>query len=414
MAFTTLSGATLTSLNGLLKEFYLPPVIESVNNDVLLLQRLDTSNQEIQGKYAVVPIHTGRASGVGARAEGAPLPDAGAQAYQDARFDLTAEYGTVRVTGLSMVKTQSDAGAFLQALKSELDFKRNDLRKDLARQLYGTGDGVVAACGVTTAANVVVLGVGGIEALTKGWLYVGQIVDIGTVANQQSIAQGRAITAISLAGAGSITINGAVVTTTAAAFVFVAGAVGQTVTAEINGIRNAVPVTQNTTFGNIDATNAANAFWDNLRVAVGGAITMDVLMKAFNQVRQAGGMTSLLITSLGIQRAYFDLFTQTTKFVDPLQLEGGFEVLTFMNKPLVADIDAPWGNLYLLDERYAKIFSNDDFHFLDEDGQTLHRNLGYDAYEAVLARYLQFGMTRRNVQNVLSGITVGGSADLGV
>jgi len=134
------------------------------------------------------------------------------------------------------------------------------------------------------------------EAINKGYFYVGQIVDIGTVANQQSIAATRTITAVTPA-TPSITISGATVTTTTAQFVFVAGATGQTISAEINGIRNAIPVTQNTTFGGIDATAAANVFWDNLRTAVGGAITMDVLMKAFNTVRQQGGQTSLLITS---------------------------------------------------------------------------------------------------------------------
>lgn len=412
MAFTTLSGATLTTLSGILKEYYLPPVIEQINNDVLLLQRLDTSTQEIFGKYVVVPVHTGRTGSIGARAEGAPLPDAGNQSYTNAHYDLTGLYGTVRATGLSMVKTSSDAGSFLQSLKSELDFIRNDLRKDLARQIYGTGDGVITTCGTTTASATVVLsGTGFNEAINKGQLYVGMIVDIGVVANQQSIAQGRSITAITPA-TPSITISGAVVTTSNANFVFRAGAVGQTVTAEINGLQNAVPTAANT-FGTIDATQAANAFWDVLRDTASANLSMDKLMQAFNRVRQAGGQTSLVITSLGVQRGYFDLFTQTTKFTDPLNLAGGFEALTFMGKPVVADIDAPYGKVYLLDERYLKVFSNDDWHFLDEDGQTLHRNLGYDAYEATLARYMQFGLTRRNVQFVMTAVLVGGAADPG-
>lgn len=377
---------------------------------MLLLQRLDTSNQEIYGKYAVVPIHTGRTGNVGARREGDPLPDAGNQTYQDARYDLTAEYGTVRITGLGIVKTSNDAGAFLQGLKSELDFIRNDLRKDLARQIYGSGDGIVTVCGTTTASNTVVLLTA--EAYNKGQLFVGQLIDVGVTANQQSVAQGRTVSAIATNGL-SFTISGATITTVSGTTnIYRAGAVGQTVTAEINGLGNAISTAANT-FGNIDATAGGNAFWDNLRTAVAGNLTMDILMQSFNKVRVAGGMTSLMVTSLGIQRGYFDLFTQTTKFVDPLVLQGGFEALTFMGKPLVADIDAPYGKLFLIDERYAKMFSNDDFHFLDEDGQTLHRNLGYDAYEATLARYLQFGLTRRNVQMVLSGITVGGSADAG-
>jgi hypothetical protein len=412
VAFTTLSGATLTTLSGILKEYYLPPVIEQINNDVLLLQRLDTSTQEIFGKYVVVPVHTGRTGSIGARAEGAPLPDAGNQSYTNAHYDLTGLYGTVRATGLSMVKTSSDAGSFLQSLKSELDFIRNDLRKDLARQIYGTGDGVITTCGTTTASAVVVLsGTGFNEAINKGQLYVGMLVDIGVVANQQSIAQGRSITAITPA-TPSITISGAVVTTSSSNFVFRAGAVGQTVTAEINGLQNAVPTAANV-FGTIDATVAAGAFWDVLRDTTSANLSMDKLMQAFNRVRQAGGQTSLVITSLGVQRGYFDLFTQTTKFTDPLNLAGGFEALTFMGKPVVADIDAPYGKVYLLDERYLKVFSNDDWHFLDEDGQTLHRNLGYDAYEATLARYMQFGLTRRNVQFVMTAVQVNSAADPG-
>ena len=49
-----------------------------------------------------------------------------------------------------MAKSKSDAGSFLQILRAELDGIRADLGKDLARQTYGYGDGVIATGTPTT------------------------------------------------------------------------------------------------------------------------------------------------------------------------------------------------------------------------------------------------------------------------
>jgi hypothetical protein len=140
-------GAMISTLSAILKEYYLPPVVEQLNNEVLLLQRLESRDQEIVGTAAFVPVHTGRSGGIGARGEYVQLPEPGNQAYTRAQFDLKYLYGVVRVSGPSMAKTASEAGAFLQALRSELDGIRNDLKKDVARQVYGNGDGVVGPCG---------------------------------------------------------------------------------------------------------------------------------------------------------------------------------------------------------------------------------------------------------------------------
>ena len=166
--------ANLTSLSTILKEYYLGPVAEQLNNEVLLLSRLESKSEDLVGKRAYVPLHNGRSTGVGARAEAAALPSAGSQSYDKAVYDLKYLYGRVEVTGPSMAKTKNEAGAFLQALKSELDGVRNDLKKDLARQVYGKGDAKLAtgASGSTTTLVVP------IEPLRKGQIYPGMKVDI--------------------------------------------------------------------------------------------------------------------------------------------------------------------------------------------------------------------------------------------
>lgn len=405
---TLSNGANLTTVANVLKDMYLPPVVEQLNNEVLLLQRLESRDQELVGKQAIVPLHTGRSGGIGPAPEGGSLPTSGNQVYAKASYDLKYLYGRVQVTGPSMAKTASEQGAFLQTLKGELDGIRADLTKDLARQVYGDGSGTICLTAANTTQTTLTLGTGGTEALTKGQLYVGMKVDIGAAATPSSLAAGVTITAVNLA-TPSITISGSAITTLTSTVITRAGATAGTsaTSYEVDGLKKLVSSAANTV-GGIDATAAGNDYWDNQRSFNGGtprALTTDMLMQAFNSVRRKGGTVGSIITSLGVQRAYFNLLQGQVRYTEPMTIKGGFSTLEFMNKPLIADIDAPWGQAYFLDEDKIKVFSPRDWHFLDEDGNVLKWVIGFDAWEAVLARYLNLGVSRRNTQYVLGDLT---------
>lgn len=396
-----MAGATLSTLSNLLKDYYLPPVVEQLNNEVLLLQRLEKRDQELYGNQAIVPLHTGRSGGIGARPESGLLPAPGNQVYKKAVFDLKYLYGRVRVSGPSMAKTASEAGAFLQALKSELDGIRNDLRKDVSRQVYGDGTGIVAALtgGGTGTAT---LTLSSDEPLRHGWLYPGMVVDIGTSASPTLEKAGATIVSVNIA-TPSITIDS---TSTAAATdkVFRQGSAGaSSAVYEINAGLQALVSTATNSIGGIN--KATDVIWDNLRDTSGGALALDAMMKAFNQQRIAGGNLTAIVTSFGLQRAFFNLLQSKVQYVTPTKLKGGFESLEFMGMPLIADIDAPFGKMYFLDESTLKVFSNKDWHFLDEDGNVLKWHNDYDEWEAVLARYMNLGASRLNNQMVVSGLT---------
>lgn len=393
------AGGSITTLAGILKEFYLPPVVEQLNNEVLLLQRLESRDQEIVGSAAYIPVHTGRSGGVGARGEYVQLPDPGNQVYARASYDLKYLYGIIRVSGPSMAKTASEAGSFLQALKSELDGIRNDLRKDVARQVYGSGTGAIATCAVSTATTTITIS--SAEPINKGQLYVGMYVDIGAAATPTAIAQGRAITAVTPA-TPSITIDGAAVTTATTDFIGRAGARTASATYETTGLQQLVDIAGTGTVGNINAGTAGNEYWKNLFDNAGTAISQDRLMQGFNRVRIAGGEVSAIYSSFGVQRDFYNTFVSGIHYVEPLKLQGGFQTLEFMGKPIIADIDAPYNRVYLLDERFIKVFSNRDWHFLDEDNTPLKWDTNFDAWKSVLARYMNLGLSRRNTQLVLS------------
>ncbi|MCC6382831.1 MAG: hypothetical protein IT304_10000, partial [Dehalococcoidia bacterium] len=61
-----MAGATLTTLSNVLKDYYLPPVVKQLNDEVLILQRVESRSQELFGNQAVVPLHKGRSGGIGA------------------------------------------------------------------------------------------------------------------------------------------------------------------------------------------------------------------------------------------------------------------------------------------------------------------------------------------------------------
>jgi hypothetical protein len=457
-------ATNLSTLSNILKEYYLGPVSEQLNNEVLLLSRLESKTEDLVGRRAYVPLHWGRSGGVGARAESAALPSAGNQQYEKAVYDLKYLYGRVEVTGPSMAKTKNEAGAFLQALKSELDGIRNDLRKDLARQVYGDGTAKIATATAVTGTSGVTMTVGS-QVVRKGQVYPGMVVNVySSGGTAYTAAAGQAggpawptidvlnttkafvVSAVSI-DAGTITLNAPTATFAIGDYITRAGVASYassetpiggsggtySLSDEIDGLQRIVSDSA-TAFGGITPTGSA-FWWDNQRVAAGSTdlrqnaqdpqgvtgstlvqnLTFGTVQQGLNKARIAGGMPSSIVTSFGVQREFYTLFTTQVQYIDPktLDYQQGFKTLSYNGMPVIADIEAPYGKMYILDESTLKVYSDQDWHFLDADGLTLRQVTGYDKFEAIMARYMNLGATRRNNQVVITGIKVDGNDDAG-
>lgn len=406
-------GAAIATLGAILKDLYLPPVVEQLNNEVLFLQRLEPRSQEIYGNQAVVPLHKNRSGGIGSRNETGALPPAGSQGYAKAVFDLKQHYGRVKVTGLAMAKTAAESGAFLQALKGELDGIRNDLKRDIARQTYSDGTAAIATTGTTTASATITLDASaGAEPLRKGQVYIGMVIDVGTLANPVSRLAGNPATPtgvvqdVTIAGTGGSVLIETAITTAPGEFIFRQGnAAAGSVSNELIGIQGLVKTNGVGVVGGIDSGAAGNSYWQNQFDSSGAALTLDKMTQAFNTVNIQGGNVSLMVGSFGEQRKLFNLLQPQVHYIEPLNIKGGFKALEYMGQPFIADRDCPFANIYFLDERFLKVFATSDWHFLDEDGHVLKWVSGFDAWEAVLARYMNLGISRRNVQLVMTGLT---------
>jgi len=394
---------TIAALDPVLKDIYGPSVIDQLNNEIAVFQLLDVTSENLVGRDIILGLHTSRSGGVGARDEGDNLPTASAQAYQKAIFNLKYLYGRGQVTGPAIVRTRDQIGSMVSALRDEMTRIRDDLLLDTARQTYGDSSATVTTTAVNTGVNTLVLQSD--EAIRKGFLYINQAVDIGVANNPVSVANAVTITDVNLAGP-SITISGAAVTTAAGNIVSIAGSrrTSDGSSKEMDGLQALVSAT--TTVGGINPASAGNSYWKAL-VDSSGTLSLDNLRKNTNQLRVAGGNVGLMLTSFGVQRQVYNLFQSQIRFTgeDVTKLRGGFQSLSFDGYPLVADRLAPFGKMFMLDKRFLKLYAAMDWQFLDQDGHTLKWVIGKDAYEFALARYANFGITRRNVHLLMTGLS---------
>lgn len=122
-------GATQATLNDILKEFYLGPVQEQLNNSVMVLDLMTKTTVDWNGRSAIIPIHVSRNTGVAFAAEGAHLPAAGEQGYQ--RLDIGAHflYGRFQITGPAMSAAgKGGANSFIGWMEAEMDKLVNDVK----------------------------------------------------------------------------------------------------------------------------------------------------------------------------------------------------------------------------------------------------------------------------------------------
>src|SRR5690606_21016721 len=125
------------------------------------------------------------------------------------------------------------------------------------------------------------------------------------------------------------------------------------------------------------------------------ALSEGLMIQMVDRIRTRGGTTSLILQSLGVRRAYFNLLSQTRSTVNTQEFTGGFKGLAFTTDqgeiPVIADVDAPLNTQYFLNEQTFTVYRDEDWHWLDRDGsmwkQVRDSSGDYDAWYARLAEY---------------------------
>lgn len=411
-----MATTTMTVVDNILKEVYEAQLRDQLESEIKTLRRIEKTSEgvtsEVGGKYVRFPIRTGRNHGIGARLENELLPSARSQSYESAQVKLAYEYGALELTGQIFELADSNAQAFASAMDQEINGLREGLAKDMNRQVYGTTIGKLATANAAGTATTIVMS--NAEAI---YLEIGMVFDLydNTDALKAS-GSGKVITNIQVdtPGAGSTTV-----TFTAAAggatasgdYIVRAGSRAR----EIVGFRDITSATS--TLFNINP--ATVPIWKAVVDSAGGALSEGRMINMIDNIRFNGGNTTVIFTSLGVRRAYFQLLVQQRQFVNTKTFEGGFTGLEFTTDdgdvPVVSDLDCPWNTLFFLNEKEIKLYQAGDWRFMNRDGSNWQRVVGtsggnvgnFDAYQAMLFKYCQLGTHRRNSQGIMTGVTEG-------
>lgn len=392
--------ASLSTVDAILKEVYGPRIESSLQDETTALKRIERSSEgvfeTVGGKYVNFPIRVQRNHGIGYRAENEQLPAAGQQGYAEVTVPLKYGYGRVRFTGQVMQLAEKNYQAFASAMDNEMELLKDDLAKDSNRVVYSDGSGLLA-----TLADTATSATHAVDTAQR--LEIGMVVDVLTKSNGSSTG-----------GLVATTITDIVGTTITFAASFTA-AVTQGVYR--NGNYNREPsglgtiVSDTTTLhGLAVASQRKWAAYVNSNSGTPRALSEGLMIATSDQVRTNGGKTSLILTSLGVRRAYFNLLTQQRRYTDTKEFAGGFTGLAFNNGteiPVIEDVDAPPNQMYFLSEKDLKIYRNKEWHWADDDGSIIKWVADFDAWQALMRQYWEIGTSRRNAQALLSDIIEG-------
>ena len=349
---------TLTSFDAILKNVYRGPIVEQLNQDSYALDQFERENANdmgaVSGRQVIFPIHTARNRGRGAIPETGTLPNAGTQAYANGTVKVKYFAQGIELTDHVIKSSETNEGAFVKALTAEIEGATTDLRKDINRQVYGTGDGVLSTISTATASGATVA----VDSIQ--YISVGDFVDIIKSDGTTKVASGVQVTAVSdptgtvetsTQTNGTITLASNISATTGTgAFVAIAGSYGAGSAAqESDGLRN-ITATSGSLHG-LDPSTAGLSVWAGSQVDANYATaTEDTFIQLAQTIRKKSAKSiDVFLTTLGVQRRLANQYTSQKRYNDAkaVEVNGGYSAIMVAagNKPVpvIADVDAPLG-----------------------------------------------------------------------
>ena len=322
---------TVANMAGIVKDAWTSDtLVKQFYNKNPLIERIKTVKATTIGLQAQTPIHSIRNGGyTSVGPAGGSLNPAGQQGTAQALWTLVYHYGQVSLETAALNQTEGASQSVISATDLEVQGAIDDVSRQMSRQIASNGDSLMAQCGVTTASTVVVLtpaaaGGLGFDAIRRGHIYIGQIVDIGILADSDSAATGLTIQDVNEDPVTpTITVSSAV-TTSAVHFVSIANPNSATApNVEMNGLRNIAG--SNGTLGGINPATLGNGFWKPALIdTTTTAVSLDLMLNLQAAVFQKrGDFTGTFFTSAKQQASVYALLQNQVRFTGKEGLNAG-------------------------------------------------------------------------------------------
>jgi len=332
------------------------------------LEALEKRQRVIIGKRAQVPIHQQRAGGTTILdSGGGTINSADAEDVNQAQFTLAYNYFPVSIEAGALNEITGGAQSIGEALDHMMTAGISNMRNQVTRQFL-VGHGRVAPCDtdaggdaiqkLATLAQVNAGDISGADALAVGWLVPGDVVDVGTTADFDSITNaltGTQATVVSVdetSTAPTVTLGANVGATTLGTHFIslrgVRGATGAGTLKESAGLMT-IAGTTNNVVGAIDANT--NKFWNPAEVDTTTTVPdLELLLRLTRKGKRKGGVGAYILTSLlQLDNIYQMLQTQVRFNSDREIGAGGSESVKWRGNTINAFPQVPESVLFILD-----------------------------------------------------------------
>ncbi len=389
-------AVTLQSADNALKSYYLDVVSDQLNNKINpFFSMIEKNSEQVWGKEVRQLVCHGINGGIGAGTEDGMLPKARESEYVQFVSDLKNLYGVVEISDKAVRASENNAGAFVNLLNYEMDNLIKSSAFNFGRMLFGDGSG--------TLAKVYGVNNGEIQLDTINNVVEGMIVDFytpdGTKLEEYS---GKKVISINR-DETSIKIQGVSLTEECMeedTKVVVSGSYNK----EITGLKAIFNVNSGSLYG-LDYQNNS---WMKpyIRHGVGNINEVAIQMAIDNIEAKSGSVPNLIICSWGVRRTLQKVFANANTKLGMMELQGGYNTISYNGIPIVADRFCPNGTIYLLNTDDFTLHQLCDWQWLTgDDGKVLKQVAGKPVYTATLVKYAELMCARPFAQGMLTGVT---------
>jgi hypothetical protein len=276
-----------------------------------------------------------------------------------------------------------------------------DLKQDINRQLFWSGNSTLATVSAAAVASNVIT-VTGRESAEDGskFLDVGIIVDIVTSAGAP-VASGLTVTAISGTTTATLTLSN-VVSCSATDVLVRAGTYGN----EVSGVLYTLDGATSTIY-NIDRS-AYPTFQGNVLDNGSNALSLNFMKQGWNQGKRRGNAKyDAIFCDFDSERFYERLLIVDKRYMGKVKGDGTFSqkddnYLEYGGIPIVPDKDCPQRFLFL-DSKQWKKYVLSELEWADETGTYLIAQTSADAFEARLRLFFNMFCEKPSAQVSLKG-----------
>lgn len=406
---------TLSTASNVLKVFYVGQLREQLNQKSVLYDRLrkDSSTQSVDGKTFTIALHTSRNQSAGAgRADGGTLPTAGQQGYTTAVVPNRYNYVRIEITGPTIRATRTNAGAFVRAVKSQVDGAMVDFTRSMNRMFHSDGTDALAywtGADDTSGATVD-------DGQGNAFVHLdnaAQTLDLIDASDNSTVLGDSIVLTLGAEAAANYatTWTGTVSGSADGDYLVMEDTLGY----QKQGIRGIIsdgdPVLPTGGLHGLDV--ASYSYWKAQVVDNSGtntALTLARMQKPLSKISVNSPFdesdVKFLLGNVFVKDEYIKLLVADKRHVNEMTLDGGQTAVSFNNKPLIVDPQCRRNVIYYVNPKTMAIFeTSDGANWADFDGSMFSRVANKDSWEAFATHYGDAACFARNGNGLLRDIT---------